>query len=208
MPGLPVLPLLAHAVVSGAESVCAAPAATSIALLLLSVLEVSLFGCCMLAAGVWTLMAPSRYGKRLLRRASPTACAILLTWQLAVYLVTSLQEYAFLPDWLETLGLFMFSSPPPVFLGLAGQLLAVLTLAGLSAHHVAASAAASATPATAGRLDSQVGHEPGLERGAEEGEVEEDLMLVWQQCSVAVIYAIWYVRGFALMPATRGLAMM
>eukprot|EP00967_Tisochrysis_lutea_P034141 scaffold40687_cov20-Tisochrysis_lutea.AAC.1 len=74
-----------------------------------------------------------RWGKDALARASPGLTSLLLLWLLAIYTATSLQHYyGIIPPVLQSIGLFAFQSPPPVFLALTGQLIAVLFAARLS----------------------------------------------------------------------------
>ncbi|GFR40356.1 hypothetical protein Agub_g900, partial [Astrephomene gubernaculifera] len=113
---------------------CRHPAVAAVALACLSMVEVSVVGGVLLVLGMWTLLAPSRYGRQMLRRCSPMLTFLLLTWNTAVYVITCLSSSYphLLPPVLHSLGLFMYESPPPVVLPLAGQALAIIAMAGLA----------------------------------------------------------------------------
>ncbi|KAG2488469.1 hypothetical protein HYH03_012974 [Edaphochlamys debaryana] len=116
------------------EALSAHPGLAAVLLACLSLVEVSVVGWGMLALGMWTLLAPGRYGRRVLRRASPGLTGVLLGWNAAVYVLTCLAESYpdLLPPVLHSLGLFMFTPPPPALLPLAGQALVILAVAGLA----------------------------------------------------------------------------
>ncbi|GIL87302.1 hypothetical protein Vretifemale_15356, partial [Volvox reticuliferus] len=129
--------LVAHVagwVVAAVEALTSHPSVAALALAGLSMVEVSVLGGALLAVGMWALLAPGRYGRRMLRRVSPALTLLLLTWNTAVYVVTCLSaSYPhLLPPVLHSLGLFMYVSPPPVVLPLAGQALAIVAMAGLA----------------------------------------------------------------------------
>ncbi|GIL59361.1 hypothetical protein Vafri_14246, partial [Volvox africanus] len=129
--------LVAHVagwVVAAVEALTSHPSVAAVALAGLSMVEVSVLGGVLLAVGMWALLAPGRYGRRMLLRVSPALTMLLLTWNTAVYVVTCLSaSYPhLLPPVLHSLGLFMYVSPPPVVLPLTGQALAIVAMAGLA----------------------------------------------------------------------------
>ncbi|GLI70151.1 hypothetical protein VaNZ11_014963, partial [Volvox africanus] len=129
--------LVAHVagwVVAAVEALTSHPSVAAVALAGLSMVEVSVLGGALLAVGMWALLAPGRYGRRMLLRVSPALTMLLLTWNTAVYVVTCLSaSYPhLLPPVLHSLGLFMYVSPPPVVLPLTGQALAIVAMAGLA----------------------------------------------------------------------------
>ncbi|KXZ45123.1 hypothetical protein GPECTOR_58g572 [Gonium pectorale] len=157
---------------TAAAALCRHPGVAAVALAGLSLVEVSVVGGALLAVGMWTLLAPGRYGRRLLRVASPALTVLLLTWNAAVYVITCLSASypALLPPVLHSLGLFMYDSPPPVVLPLAGQAAAILAMAGLarSRRQYGGADGAGATPDTrsaaggGGRTEGGAGSTLGL----------------------------------------------
>lgn len=85
-----------------------------------------------LLISVWALVTPSGMGKLFLVRVSPGLAAAFLAWHLAAYIATAVSANLSVPDLLQSMGVYAFDSPPPVFLPLAAQAAMAVVLGGLS----------------------------------------------------------------------------
>ncbi len=91
------------------------------------------FAACLLL-GLWCSLAPAAAGKKLLARASPVLLLLLSLWQLASYAATVLAHAIHLPNVYKSIGIAIYAAPPPLCLVFSGQLLLVLSAAGLVQH--------------------------------------------------------------------------
>ena len=85
-----------------------------------------------LLISVWALVTPSGMGKRFLVSTSPALTALFMGWHLLAYTATALSAVAKVPDLVQSVGIYAFDSPPPVFLPLSAQAAMVVILGGLS----------------------------------------------------------------------------
>lgn len=85
-----------------------------------------------LLLSVWALVRPGGFGRHVLVGLSPALTVFFITWHLAAYLSTALSAYVTIPDLLQSIGVYAFDTPPPVFLPLATQAVMVIILSGLT----------------------------------------------------------------------------
>ena len=74
-----------------------------------------------LLISVWALVTPAGMGKRFLVSTSPALTALFMGWHLLAYTATALSAVAKVPDLLQSVGIYAFDSPPPVFLPLSAR---------------------------------------------------------------------------------------
>lgn len=89
-----------------------------------------------LLIGVWALVSPRGAGSHLLSNLAPVLAAFFLVWSFAAYLATALGANLAIPDLLQSVGIYCFRSPPPVFLPLAAQTLMTVVLGGLARSRI------------------------------------------------------------------------
>lgn len=70
----------------------------------------------------------------MLAKASPLLLLLLALWQLASYAATVLAHAMHLPNIYKSIGIAIYAAPPPLCLVISGQLLLVLSAAGLVQH--------------------------------------------------------------------------
>lgn len=120
-----------------------------------------------------------------------------------MYTITAIAQQSQLPQVLQSIGFFMFLGPPPVFLSLLGQLLAVAAVAGLANHHATATRQLSeAVDTEAGVPSPTVTDQSPLPTSADNG-VDASGYLQWliRRWSTSTATAVYY-ACFAAVPAT------
>jgi len=85
-----------------------------------------------LLISVWALVTPSGMGKFFLVKASPGLTAAFVVWHLLAYVATAVSANLGIPGILQSIGIYAFDTPPPVFLPLLAQAAMVVILGGLS----------------------------------------------------------------------------
>ena len=85
-----------------------------------------------LLIGVWALVTPRGLGKQFLVRMSLPLTAGFMVWHLAAYTTTAVSANERIPALVQSIGVYAFNSPPPVFLPLLAQAFMILILGGLS----------------------------------------------------------------------------
>jgi hypothetical protein len=85
-----------------------------------------------LLISVWALVTPSGMGKHFLVKVSLGLTAAFVVWHLLAYMATAVSANVAFPSILQSIGIYAFDSPPPVFLPLLAQAAMVVILGGLS----------------------------------------------------------------------------
>ncbi|CAL8464921.1 g4456 [Coccomyxa elongata] len=127
-----LLPLAAGATVHAVGVLSSFPSIPAVALCLSSLVEPSCLSAGCLFIGLWVLLAPDTLGKHAFLALSRPLAALFVLWHLSAYVATSIGRTLALPALAQSIGVYVFASPPPLFLPLTAQLLTAVTLLGLA----------------------------------------------------------------------------
>lgn len=143
-----------------------------------------------------------RFGRQALLKGSGVLAAALLTWNLAVYTITAIAQKSQLPQVLQSIGFFMFLGPPPVFLSLLGQLLAVAAVAGLANQQATTRRLSEAVDTVGGSPSpTATDRSPLVESADAGGDASGYLQWLMRRWSTSTATAVYY-ACFAAVPAT------
>lgn len=85
-----------------------------------------------LLISVWALVSPRGMGKHFLVKMSLPLTTGFVVWHVAAYLATAFASIVQIPLILQSIGVYAFASPPPIFLPLAAQAAMIAILGGLA----------------------------------------------------------------------------
>lgn len=120
-----------------------------------------------------------------------------------MYTITAIAQQSQLPQVLQSIGFFMFLGPPPVFLSLLGQLLAVAAVAGLANQQATSTRPLSQTVDTVGGSPSPTATDisPLVKSADAGGDASGYLQWLMRRWSTSTATAVYY-ACFAAVPAT------
>ena len=94
--------------------------------------NLSLHSAGILLISVWALVTPRGMGKLFLVKMSLPLTGGFIIWHLLAYTATAISGIVDIPLLMQSIGIYAFASPPPVFLPLLAQAAMVVILGGLT----------------------------------------------------------------------------
>lgn len=92
----------------------------------------SFYNAGILLISVWALVTPRGMGKLFLVKMSLPLTGGFIIWHLLAYTATAISGSVDIPLLMQSIGIYAFASPPPVFLPLLAQAAMVVILGGLT----------------------------------------------------------------------------
>eukprot|EP00775_Hariotina_reticulata_P007363 gene7363-7574_t len=120
----------------GADSVLLAIAAFAL-------VQVSVVGCVTLLVALWSLLAPSRFGRQVFAVTSPGMLLLYTLWLVDAYVATALDGLVAMPALFSSIGIWGYHKQYPALLPLLLHLLTTVAVAGLSRSRVMGPTASS-----------------------------------------------------------------